>query len=289
MDWIRGLQRSVDYMEAHITEPADYNLIASQMNVSAFYFQRIFTMICGFPPSEYIRSRRLTLAGSELLCGDMKIIDVALKYGYDSPEGFSRAFTRFHGVTPNTAKKGNITLKSFSPLKITISLKGGKSMNYKIIEKEAFCVLEKVETHSVVTDENKYEISDFWDRAKADGTVQTLVSSLADGKNNLMGICYGDAVNAGKFEYSIAAECNKNCTVPDGYRMREIAAGTWIIFECTGAMPDAIQETWHRIITEFFPTADYEPTCELDIEDYPDGDTLSPDYKSYIWIPVKKK
>lgn len=162
-------------------------------------------------------------------------------------------------------------------------------MNYKIIEKEAFCVLEKVETYSVVTDKNKYEISDFWDRAKADGTVQTLVNSLADGKTNLMGICYSEAAVAGTFEYSIAAECNENCPVPDGYRMRNITAGTWIVFECTGAMPDAIQETWHRIITEFFPTADYEPTCELDIEDYPDGDTSSPDYKCYTWIPVKKK
>lgn len=286
MDWIRGLQRAIDYMEAHMTEPVDYDIIARQMHVSAFYFQRIFTMVCGFPPSEYIRSRRLTLAGSELLGGDVKIIDIALKYGYDSPEGFSRAFTRFHGITPNAAKKGNAMLKSFSPLKITITLKGGKSMNYKIIEKEAFCVLEKVETHSVITDENKYEISDFWSRANADGTVQTLVNSLADGKNNLYGICYG---GVGTFEYSIAAECNKDCPIPTGYRMRNIAAKTWIVFECIGAMPDAIQETWHRIITEFFPTADYEPTYELDIEDYPDGDTLSPDYKCFIWIPVKKK
>ncbi len=289
MDWIRGLQRAIDYMEAHVTESVDYDIIARQMNVSAFYFQRIFTMVCGFPPSEYIRCRRLTLAGSELLGGDVKIIDTALKYGYDSPEGFSRAFTRFHGVTPNTTKKGNVTLKSFSPLKITITLKGGKSMNYKIIEKEAFCVLEKVETHSVVTDENKYEISDFWDKAKADGTVQTLVNSLADGKKNLMGICYGDAADGGTFEYSIAAECNENCTIPAGYRMRNIVAGTWIVFECTGSMPDAIQQTWPRISTEFFPTADYEPTYELDIEDYPYGDTLSPDYNCFIWIPVKKK
>lgn len=290
MDWIKGLQRTIDYMEEHITEPMDHEKIAREMNVSVFYFQRIFTMICGFTPSEYIRNRRLALAGSELIYTNNKVIDIALKYGYDTPEGFTRAFTRFHGVTPNAVKKGNVSIKSFVPLRVSISLKGGSSMNYRIVEKEAFKVLEKVEVHQIITEENKYEISDFWDKAKADGTIQTLIDSLAEGEKNLIGICYGDSCEGSKtFEYSIAAKCTENCVVPEGYRMSEIPARTWAVFECIGKMPDAIQETWHKIVTEFFPTADYKPTWEMDIEDYPDGDVTADDYKSYIWIAVKKK
>ena len=287
MDWIKGLQRAIDYMEEHITEPISHDMIAAQMNISVFYFHRIFTMLCGFTPSEYIRNRRLALAGSELLLTDNKIIDIALKYGYDTPEGFTRAFVRFHGATPAAVRKGGVSVKSFARLQISISLKGGNSMNYRIVEKEAFKVLEKAEVHPIVTNENKYEISDFWDRARADGTILRLMDSLAEGKSNLIGICYGNNIKT--FEYSIAAECDENCIVPEGYRINEIPARTWAVFECTGAMPFAIQKLWHRILTEFFPVSDYEPTYEMEIEDYPDGDALSDDYKCSIWVPVRKK
>lgn len=299
MDWVRGFQHAMDYMEEHLTESTDYEKIACEMNISVFYFQRIFTILCGMSPGEYIRNRRLSLAGSELVSTDHRIIDIALKYGYDTPEGFTRAFTKFHGAAPNVVRRNHLPIKSFAPLRISISVKGGKSMNYRIVEKEAFTVLEKVENHAVITDKNKhavitdknkYEISDFWDRVKKDGTVQTLVNALADGKKNLMGICYNDSSNSSEsFSYSVAAVCDENCTVPDGYRINCIPARTWAIFECKGAMPDAIQKLWHRIVTEFFPTKDYEPTYEMDIEDYPDGDATSVDYTCWLWIPVRKK
>lgn len=290
MDWVKGLQRTIDYMETHITEPTDYELIAREMNVSAFYFQRIFTMICGFTPGEYIRNRRLALAGSELLNTDTRVIDVALKYGYDTPEGFSRAFSRFHGVSPSAVKKNGAVLRSFSPLRVSISLKGGKSMNYRIIEKEAFRVIERAEIHSTVDEENQRSVPDFWDRARADGTMDFLVSCLDADERNLYGICYGNTSKDSKtFEYSIAAKCSGSCEIPEGYRFREIPARTWAVFESVGAMPDAIQETWRRIVAEFFPASDYEPTYEMDIEVYDDGDISSENYKSWIWVAVKKK
>ncbi len=290
MNWIKGLQSAIDCMEAHITEPTDYELIAREMNVSAFYFQRIFTLICGFTPGEYIRNRRLALAGSELISKNAKVIDIALKYGYDTPEGFSRAFVRFHGVTPHAVKKGRTALKSFAPLRITISLKGGEGMNYKIVDKEAFTVIERAELHSVADNENQKTIPDFWDRARADGTMDFLVSCLSPDEKNLYGICYNDnSAGSSTFEYSIAAKCRSGCDIPDGYRIREIPKRTWAVFDCKGPMPGAIQETWHRIVTEFFPTEDYEPTYEMDIEVYDEGDTSADDYKSQIWVAVKKK
>lgn len=289
MDWIKGLQRTINYMEEHITEPTDYEKIAREMNASAFYFQRIFTIICGITPGEYIRSRRLALAGGELLSTDARIIDIALKYGYDTPEGFTRAFTRFHGVTPNIVRKGGISIKSFAPLQVSISSKGGKSMNYRIIEKEAFKVLEKVEIQSVEDDKFKETIPAFWDRAKQDDTFEVLAKSFAADEKNFYGMCYVNDSDSKTFEYSIAAKCDDNCIAPEGYRINEIPARTWAVFECVGPMPSAIQKLWQRIMTEFFPASDYEPTYEFDFEAYSDGNTAAEDYKSWIWVPVKKK
>ncbi len=288
MDFIKGLQRAIDYMEQHITEPADYAGISRQMNVSPFYFQRIFSVVCGLTPGEYIRNRRLALAGSELFRTDSRVIDVALKYGYDTHDGFTRAFTRFHGATPSAVRKGKADVKSFAPLHISIILKGGTGMNYKIIKKEAFRVLEKVETHSIVDEANKNTIPEFWSRAKADGTVDTLIDALADGETDILGICYGNTPTDSKtFEYSIAAVCDEDQSAPAGFRIKEIPARTWAVFECVGPMPEAIQQTWHKIITEFFPSSDYEPTYEMDIEVYPDGDMSDADYRSRILVAIK--
>ncbi|MBQ8954446.1 MAG: AraC family transcriptional regulator [Clostridia bacterium] len=135
MDWITGIQRAIDYIEAHITEPMDYDEIARQAFSSGYHFQRVFGILRGWTLGEYIRSRRLSLAGEELLSGGAKVIDVALKYGYDSPDSFARAFQKFHGVTPSQARGGGATLKSFSRLRIKISLEGGCSMNYRIASK----------------------------------------------------------------------------------------------------------------------------------------------------------
>ena len=162
-------------------------------------------------------------------------------------------------------------------------------MDYQIIEKETFTVLERVESHSVLNQENAKSIPDFWTRAHRDGTVRKLLELTID-RTSIFGICYGGLPeNAQTFEYSIAAICGEDAVVPDGFRKNTIPAGTWAVFDCTGAMPDAIQEMWHRICTEFFPTSGYQPTYALDIEAYTEGVMSSPDYRSAIWVPVTKK
>ena len=134
MDWITGIQNAINYIEDHITEELDYERIAKESFSSAFHFQRVFSILCGYTLGEYIRLRRLTLAGMELAQGQMKVIDAACKYGYDNPESFAKAFQKFHGVTPSQARNGT-TLKSFSRLSIKVSLEGGNVMNYRIEEK----------------------------------------------------------------------------------------------------------------------------------------------------------
>ena len=128
MDWIQGIQRAIDYVEENITKDIDFEEAAKRAYSSPFHFQRIFSILCGLSLGDYIRMRRLSLAGEELSRGSAKIIDIALKYGYDTPESFSRAFTRFHGIAPSEAKhSGNV--KIFTPLSVKLSLTGGSKMD----------------------------------------------------------------------------------------------------------------------------------------------------------------
>ena len=156
MDWITGLQRAIDYIEDHLEDDIDYETLASVCFSSSYHFQRTFGILCGYTLGEYIRNRRLSLAGAELARGDAKVIDVALKYGYDSPDSFSRAFKAFHGVTPSEARGNGQNLKSFSRLVLKISLEGGKIMDYRIEEKPEM-ILTGYKRRFTGTPENRYE------------------------------------------------------------------------------------------------------------------------------------
>lgn len=290
MNWIAGMQHAIDYTEEHITEQLDYEAIAGQAYTSSFYFQRMFGMLCGCTLGEYIRARRLTLAGLELAEFECKVIDAALKYGYDSPESFTRAFTKFHGISPSQARKPGASLRSFSRLSLKLVLEGGNKMDYRIEKKGAFKVLEKAANFSTANEVNFMEIPKFWTGSKTDGTIETLCrfgrgTELSD---RLLGICYGDG-HGETVPYSIASGYNGEAPVPEGFRVGEIPAATWIIFKCRGAMPDSIQKQWRTIFTEFFPTSDYAPINKFDIEAYPEGDQNADDYECEIWIAVEKK
>ena len=289
MDWLTGIQNAINYVEEHLTEAIDYEEVAKEAACSNFYFQRIFGILCGLSLGDYIRYRRLTLAGDEISASDEKVIDIALKYGYESPESFTRAFSRFHGVTPSEAKRHGSKLKSFSRISMKITLSEGSVMNYKIVEKEAIDIIEKVETHSMEDSSNTKSIPEFWTRAHQNGTVKTLLDLTTD-RTFIFGVCYGNLDESTKiFEYSIAAICSHDTSVPEGFRRNTIPARTWAVFECKGAMPNAIQDLWHKIVSEFFPTSSYEPTYEMDIEAYSKGDMSDSEYHSEIWIPVTKK
>ena len=141
MDWITGMQKAIDYIEANLTEEIDYEKVAAESFSSSYHFQRVFSILCGYTLGEYIRLRRLSLAGAELANGKEKVIDIALKYGYDSPDSFAKAFQKFHGITPSQARADGSMLKSFSRLSIKISLEGGSIMNYRIETKPQFTLL----------------------------------------------------------------------------------------------------------------------------------------------------
>ncbi len=141
MDWIIGIQHAIDYIEDNLTETIDYEEVAKKCYSSSYHFQRVFSILCGFTLGEYIRNRRLTLAGRELATTNAKVIDVAMKYGYESPDSFAKAFQKFHGILPSQARMGGSNLKSFSRLVLKFSLEGGTTMNYRIETKPALTLL----------------------------------------------------------------------------------------------------------------------------------------------------
>lgn len=292
MDWVKSFQNAINYIEDHITEPLDYTRIGQEMNISGFYFQKIFSILCGMSVGEYIRNRRLTLAGNELLSTDTKIIDIALKYGYDTPEGFTRAFTRFHGVTPNAVRKHPIPLQSFSRLSISISVKGGSSMQYKIQQKEAFQIIAK--TQRFVKQEDilgRKDIPRFWADCHLDGTVSHLAEiAKKDGilQGCIIGMSTEDSTVVKDFPYSIGAEYAGGI-VPEGYALFDVPAATWAVFTADSVKPQDIQSLWHQIFTEFFPTSDYKPLGTYDLEVYSGSCAFGQVYDSEIWIAVTPK
>ncbi len=185
MEWIKTVENAISYIEEHITEELTVGRIADNVNISAFYFQKGFSMLCGYSVSEYIRRRRLSLAGGELLLSDIKVIDLAMKYGYDSPDSFTKAFIRFHGSTPMAVRQNGATLKSFAPLHIKLILDGGTMMEYRIEKKAAFKVMGVSRMFSYET--ANMEIPKYWDEVHQGET-----EKLGRG---MYGICFDEKMN----------------------------------------------------------------------------------------------
>lgn len=277
-NWTKDIQNAVKYIEENLTEDIQISDIASAAYVSEFHFRRIFSVLCGFTIGEYIRSRRLTLAAQELSATDIKVIDAAVKYGYDSPDSFAKAFTRFHGISPSAAKEKGANLKSFAPLQIKLTLKGGTIMEYRIVEKAAFTVMGRSRRFSADTSYD--EIPKFWDEHMQSGENKKVCG--------MYGICLdGDGKN---FDYLIADNYLPCNDIPEGYVTRVIPAGTWAVFPCRGALPKALQDVNTKIWSEWLPNCkDYKLAGNYNIEMYTPLCDDPDDYYSEIWIPVEKK
>ena len=290
MDWITGISKAIDYIEEHITEPTDYARAAKEACSSPFNFQRVFALLCGYTRGDYVRMRRLTLAGEELLSTDAKVIDVALKYGYDSPESFSRAFTRFHGVSPSAVRKG-AAIRSFSRICVKLILTGGSIMEYRIEKKQAAKIIcRRREFTKPGDDYTNREIPEFWNECGRDGSIQKLCGYIKDSAQfkGLLGVCFSTEMTDSGFPYGIGAEYDGESD-PQDFEIVEIPAYTYAVFTVRGRMPDAFRETYTKICTVFFPQSGYEYGNGVEIEVYPSADVQNPDYTCEIWIAVKPK
>jgi len=273
MDYLQGMQNAIRYIEDNITEKLDYDTIAKQAYVSSFHFQRAFSILCGFTLGEYIRNRRLTLAGMDLLSGNAKVLDVAIKHGYDSPDSFAKAFTRFHGIPPSSAKMEGVHLKSVAPLKITFKLEGGSTMDYRIESKEAFTVLGSVRQFDSETSYG--QIPKYWDEHFTNGGTEHVCG--------MFGICYDLKDGSRLFNYMIADTYDGSSTIPAGYETKKIPAKMWVVF------PTVLRELQNvntKIWNEWMPNCrEYEMDGDFNIEMY----TGDEEGNCEIWFPVRKK
>ncbi|MFA9560406.1 helix-turn-helix domain-containing protein [Evansella sp. AB-rgal1] len=286
MDIIKNLQTAINYMEDNILEPITYEDVANHLHISRYHFHRTFSMVTGMTANEYIRNRRLSMAGQEISVSDVKVIDVALKYGYDSPESFTKAFSRFHGITPNLARRAGVQLQSFNPLLIKIKLEGGIRLDYRIEKSEAYTVLAKVKKfrNEIISEAGTNEIADFWKDACNDGTFATLKQHAVN--SDMYGLCAPISKESTHFDYGIGVK-SAGGPIPDGYTEWEVKPTLWLAFTCIGENPDCIAETWNRIFKEFLPGSEYEMLDDTDFELY--SENFSPECFCEIWIPVKKK
>lgn len=284
MDWLKSMNRAMDYIEEHLEGDMDYDAVARVACCPAGLFQRIFAVLADLPLSEYIRRRRLTQAAIDLTMTKEKVIDVALKYGYDSPDSFAVAFKRLHGISPTAAREHSAALKAYPKLVFSLILKGDTEMNYRIEQKPAFQAAGMAGVFTNGGGENNKSIPQFWQEHDKDIPKLIEVGGGCVTGKNLLGICY-DGKNDGTFRYMIGIEAS---SAPEGMETLEIPASTWAVFECLGPMPGAIQALWKRIMNEFLPNSAYCHAGTPDFELYYDGEN-DENYRSEVWIPVIKK
>ncbi|ASK61459.1 AraC family transcriptional regulator [Virgibacillus phasianinus] len=287
MEGLERLADSIDFIEKNLESNLSIEEAATIACMSKFHYQRMFSMLTGVTVADYIRRRRLTLAAQALTHSNSKVIDIALRFGYETPESFSKAFRKIHGINPSAVRQDSHQLKAFPKLFFQIQLKGDVEMDYRIVEKDAFQVIGKGIRTSIVNGQNHREIPVFWDESNRNGFVDELEKDC--GSMGVIGACMEFDATQEKLSYYICAEKNRQET-PADWEEKEIPAATWAVFESVGAMPDAIPQTWDRVFSEWFPSTGYEHAGGTELEVYSTkGDTTAEDYRCEIWIPIVKK
>ena len=274
MDWIEGFQESLDYIEENLSGELDIEEIAGRAALSPFYYQRIFGALCGLTVGDYIRARRMTLAAQELSGSGIRVIDVAVKYGYDSPDSFAKAFQRFHGITPSQAREPGANLRSFAPLHIKITLEGGSMMDYRIVEKASFTIMGVRRPFNC--DTSYQEIPKFWKEWLAQGDKRPVMGTF--------GVCLD--MDGKNFDYWIADLYFPWEEIPEGCETRVIPGSCWAQFPCTLA---TLQDTNTKIWSEWLPALKgYTLVGDYDLEVYLAPEEGETETRCFIWVPLKK-
>lgn len=289
MDWLKRMNGAMDYIEENLTSSIDYNKAAKIACCSTYHFQRMFSFITDVHLSEYIRRRRLTLAAFELQNSDVRVIDIALKYGYDSPEAFTRAFQNLHGVTPTLARNAGSKLKAYPRMSFHISIKGDVEMNYRIEITEAFKVFGK---DIIIKPEDALPtvLCEFGDEIWENGTHDRINDIVGNPHRTMLYGVHFNFEEDGTRRYMYAWDLPDR-EISKDYRIIGIPKTTWAVFEGRGKMPDqvAIINIWKRIYSEWFPTSEYEQTEEPCIEKYYWIDEKMEEYICEVWLPIVKK
>lgn len=299
MDWITGMQRAIDYIEEHITEDIDYEAVARQSFSSSYHFQRVFSILCGYTLGGYIRNRRLSLAGAELAIGKAKVIDIAIKYGYDSPDSFAKAFQRFHGLTPSDARRNGSRLKSFSPLSVKIIWEGGSQMDYRVEDKPGLILTGYKRRFSGVPGDRDNQECDFYVHTRA---LQYLLNGMSDHPETQHNVVMN--INDDGYDFYITQELPKNmrermhedCVLgqpyADMFENISIPPHTYAIFETERCRyPTMVSsDLRRRIVSEWLPGSGYQlaDAPEIVVTHWFSKPNNTERYRE-LWMPIEKR
>ncbi len=289
MDALERMNQALAYIEEALADEIDFKQVERLALCSEYHFRRMFSFLAGVSLSEYIRRRRLTLAAFELAQRHVLVIDVALKYGYNSPDSFTRAFQSFHGVTPTEARNTGQPLKAYPQMTFQLTIKGGSEMKYRMVEKEAFGLVGIMKRVPLIYEGVNPAIASMW-QSLDEGTINTLkalsnvepVGLLSASTNFSEG-----RLDGGELDHYIGVATTKEH--PENLTRLEVAASTWAVFESIGPFPETLQNIWGRIYAEWFPSSGYELAKGPEILWNENKDMSSPTYRSEIWIPVTKR
>ncbi|HET7658475.1 MAG TPA: AraC family transcriptional regulator [Bacillales bacterium] len=290
MDSLEKMNEGLSFVEDHLTDEIDFQKVANLAYCSEYHFKRMFSFLAGVSLSEYIRRRRLTLAAFELRDDNVKVIDIALKYGYNSPDSFTRAFQNLHGISPSEARKQSRSLKAYPRMTFRLSIEGGNEMNYRIEEKAAFRIVGIKKRVPIIFHGVNPEIAsmaeglkgEMIDKLKALSNVEPL--GILQASTNFS---EGRMEEKGEQDHYIGVATTKDG--PEDLTQLEVPASTWGVFEAIGPFPDTLQDVWGRIYAEWFPSSNFELKEGPEILWNDDKDVNSPTFRSEIWIPILKK
>ena len=269
MEWLDKLNKSIEYIEDNLDGEINYEEAAKLACCSCYHYQRMFSYIAGVTLSEYIRNRRMTKAAIDLQNGE-KVMDVSLKYGYESPTSFNRAFKKVHEVSPSMAQKKGTFLKSYSPISFKLTIKGVEEMKYRIEKKEAFRVVGVQRELTNDFEENSIKVPQLWKESLENGKLSEIMALMDENNAGAPGVLGLNACNGEEkdWKYYIAVSTDK--PISKGMYEYTVPASTWAIFKGQGNMPQAIQDVEKRVLTEWLPTSGYEFDQCINIEVYLD-------------------
>lgn len=284
---LERLNQAMEHIEAHLDGQIDVADLARTAVTSEYHFRRLFSALAGMPLSEYIRRRRLTVAGAEVLGGERTLLEVAVRYGYSSGEAFARAFRGMHGVGPGEARRGGATLRSQPRMSFRLIVEGSSSMQYKVVDKGEFRVVGRKARVPLVHEGVNPDIATFL-RGLGRETLQR-IESLSDQEPRGI-ISVSDKLDESRAEGTELDYWHgvvSSAAVPDDMDALTVPAGNWAVFESSGPFPQTLQYMWRDVFTQWFPSNPYQsrPGPEILRTRLSDDGTQA---DAELWIPVER-
>ncbi|CAM5237455.1 AraC family transcriptional regulator [Streptomyces fumanus] len=285
---LERLNQAMEHIEEHLDGTVDAAELARVAATSEYHFRRMFSALAGMPLSEYVRRRRLTLAGAEVLAGERTLLEIAVRYGYGSGEAFARAFRAVHGVGPGEARRTGAALSSQPRMAFRLTIEGSSSMRYRVIDKPDFTVVGPRTRVPLIHSGPNQAIIDFV-RGIGTETLRRLEELSDQEPHGIVAVCDGlDPSRAEGTELDYYHGVITAADPPEDTAALRVPAGTWAVFTTSGPAPEAIQTLWADVFTQWFPSTPYRgrPGPEI-LRTVLSDDGAHADAE--LWLPVERE